>query len=67
MYVCLCKAITEGELKQFSDCGEACAAGLIRAFGLDDEMCCGRCAREIDDLVAVATTAEPLSVHAGRF
>jgi hypothetical protein len=28
---------------------------IVAAFGLEDEECCGRCARDIHELVSIAT------------
>ena len=54
MYVCLCKGITEADLHRAARAGVVTADGLTRAFGLDDTTCCGRCVRNIDEVVAVA-------------
>ena len=54
MYVCLCKGITEKDLHRAARAGVVTADGLTRTFGLDDTACCGRCVRNIDELVALA-------------
>jgi bacterioferritin-associated ferredoxin len=56
MYLCLCKGIRECDLR----CAvrDRCPAPqhLITTFGLDDEDCCGRCAKNIEEWVALART-----------
>lgn len=54
MYVCLCKGLKETDIRQASLSGLVNAESAIAAFGLDDEDCCGRCARNIHELVAIA-------------
>jgi hypothetical protein len=34
--------------------GHTSEAALIRVLGLDDRSCCGRCARDIDQIVELA-------------
>lgn len=56
MYVCLCKALTESDVQQIGRIlGKPDAGSLIDALGLNDKGCCGRCARNIEELVAIAT------------
>ena len=55
MYVCLCKGLKENDIRQAASSGLVNAESAITAFGLDDEDCCGRCARNIHELVAIAT------------
>ena len=54
MYVCLCKGVTESEVRRVACSGTTTAEALIVALGLKDEECCGRCAEDIEDLVALA-------------
>jgi len=53
MYVCLCKGITESDLRRVDPSGEATLDTLITVLGLDDEDCCGRCMEKIDELTAL--------------
>lgn len=55
MYVCLCKGLKEADIRQVTLNGMLNAETVIKTFGLDDEDCCGRCARNIYELVALAT------------
>lgn len=55
MYLCLCKGLTEEDVKQAGRAGCVTAEGLLVALELEDTLCCGRCARDIDQFVAVAT------------
>lgn len=57
MYVCLCKGLTETDVQQVGRTGKICPETLKACFGLEDEDCCGRCARNIDELVAIATSS----------
>ena len=54
MYLCLCKDVTEREVEEVARAGTTTPEGLIGALGLDDDVCCGRCALEIEEFVAVA-------------
>ncbi len=56
MYVCLCRGITEGRVKQLGKDGVACPKALAKALGIDEPGCCGRCLKKIDSLVAMAET-----------
>ena len=66
MYVCLCKGITETDVRQLGRSGIVTAGALITCLQLDDDRCCGRCVREIDSLVKLAAhqpaMAEPRPV-----
>jgi bacterioferritin-associated ferredoxin len=53
MYVCLCKGLTESDVKQVGHAGIMTAEALIRVLGLDAEECCGRCALAADELLAL--------------
>lgn len=51
MYVCLCKGLTESDVRRVTLSEEAAGrldeARLAHALGIDDEDCCGRCAKNI--------------------
>jgi bacterioferritin-associated ferredoxin len=55
MYVCLCKGITEADLRCATAAGEAPPQALIKLLGLDDDDCCGRCVEKITELTAFAS------------
>ena len=55
MYVCLCKGLTETDVRHLVRDRELGPDGLISELGLDDDDCCGRCARNVHELMAVAT------------
>jgi bacterioferritin-associated ferredoxin len=61
MYVCLCKGLTESDVQQAARAGKVCPETLKTCFGLEDEDCCGRCANNIHELVAVANSASSLT------
>ncbi len=55
MYVCLCKGLKESDIQQVMQSGPMDPDSLATTLGLDDEDCCGRCARNIHQLVAIAS------------
>jgi bacterioferritin-associated ferredoxin len=61
MYVCLCKGLTESDVQQVARAGKVCPETLKTCFGLDDEDCCGRCAKNIHELLAIANDASTLT------
>lgn len=61
MYVCLCKGLTESDVQQAAVNGNVCPDTLKACFGLEDEDCCGRCAKNIHELVAIANSAHSLT------
>lgn len=54
MYACICRGITESDVRHAGAAGVTDPAALISALGLDDDRCCGRCARRIDEFVELA-------------
>jgi bacterioferritin-associated ferredoxin len=57
MYVCLCKGLTESDVVQLAPAEVPTGPALIAALGLDDDVCCGRCALEIDEFAELAASA----------
>jgi bacterioferritin-associated ferredoxin len=55
MYACICRAITEAEVRRAGRAGVTSREDLIILFGLRDPSCCGRCVRQADRFVALAT------------
>jgi bacterioferritin-associated ferredoxin len=60
MYVCLCKGLTESDVQEAALNGKVCPDTLKTCLGLDDEDCCGRCAKNIHELVGMATNTSSL-------
>ena len=54
VYVCSCRAITEAEVQRAGHAGVTAPDDLIVLFGLNDETCCGRCARRTEHFVTLA-------------
>ncbi len=54
MYMCLCKGITESDVREAGRAGLVKPNQLIAKFGLKDSGCCGRCAKHIHEFVDVA-------------
>jgi bacterioferritin-associated ferredoxin len=55
--MCLCKGLTEDDIRQSGHRGIITAEDLIEHLGLDDQCCCGRCIRDISQFVELATIA----------
>ena len=55
MYLCLCKGVTEADVRRLAREGVLTAPGLIRHLGLTEKRLCGRCIREIAEFVELAT------------
>ena len=55
--MCLCKGLTDHDVRQATAQGADTPEALIDTLGLHDEVCCGRCARNIHEYVAIATSA----------
>jgi bacterioferritin-associated ferredoxin len=53
MYVCLCKGLTETDVQRVVRDGQIGPERAISALRLDDDDCCGRCARNIHELINV--------------
>ena len=54
MYVCLCNAITESQVKRAGQDGITNPHELIEKFNLNDDACCGYCRKNIDFFVEIA-------------
>jgi bacterioferritin-associated ferredoxin len=54
MYACICRAITEADVRRAGRAGVTSREDLIALFGLGDSSCCGRCIRRTDRLVELA-------------
>ena len=54
MYVCLCKGLTESDVREAGRQGYLTTRQIIAEFGLRDTGCCGRCAKNISELVTLA-------------
>lgn len=54
MYVCLCKGLTESDVREAGRQGSLTTRQIIAEFGLRENGCCGRCAKNIHELVALA-------------
>lgn len=54
MYVCLCRGITESDVREAGREGLTTSHQLIQAFSLKKNGCCGRCAKNIREFVDLA-------------
>jgi bacterioferritin-associated ferredoxin len=57
MYLCLCKGITESDVREAGRAGIIMSGQLKAKFGLKKEGCCGRCSKNIHEFVQIATNA----------
>ncbi|MGA6826662.1 (2Fe-2S)-binding protein [Nitrospira sp. NS4] len=54
MYICLCNGITESEVREAGRSGLVTPCQLKAKFGLKKKGCCGRCAKNVQEFVAIA-------------
>lgn len=54
MYICLCNGITDSEVREAGRNGLVRPCQLKEKFGLKKSGCCGRCAKNIQEFVAIA-------------
>ncbi|QPD03353.1 MAG: (2Fe-2S)-binding protein [Candidatus Nitrospira kreftii] len=54
MYVCLCRGITESDVREAGRGGCVMPCQLKAKFGLKQSGSCGRCAKNIHELVELA-------------
>jgi bacterioferritin-associated ferredoxin len=57
VYLCLCKGITDSDVRQAGQAGIVMPCQLKAKFGLKEAECCGRCSKNIYEFVQVATSA----------
>lgn len=60
MYLCLCKGITESEVRDAGRAGIVMPCQIKAKFGLREAGCCGRCSKNIQEFVQLATTEHSL-------
>lgn len=61
MYVCLCNGITESDVREAGRAGHVTPCALKARFKLKENGCCGRCAKNISELVEIATQGSATS------
>lgn len=61
MYLCLCKGITDSDVREAGQDGIVMPNCLKTKFGLKDVGCCGRCSKNIHEFVQIATSAHRVS------
>ncbi len=60
MYLCLCKGITESDVREAGRAGVVMPCQLKAKFGLKEAGCCGRCSKNIHEFVEIASSERPL-------
>jgi bacterioferritin-associated ferredoxin len=63
MFLCLCKGITESDVREAGRAGIVMPCQLKAEFGLKDSGCCGRCSKNIQEFVEIATSEHRLPVQ----
>ena len=58
MYLCLCKGITDSDVREAGRGGIIKPCQLKAKFGLKQRGCCGRCSKNIDEFVQIAASAQ---------
>jgi len=58
MYLCLCKGITDSDVREAGQAGIVMPCQLKAKFGLKEAGCCGRCSKNIHEFAQIA-----MSVH----
>jgi bacterioferritin-associated ferredoxin len=62
MYLCLCKGITDSDVREAGQEGLVMPCQLKAKFGLKEPGCCGRCSKNIHEFVEIA-----MSTHQAPF
>jgi len=62
VYLCLCKGVTEADVRRLAREGVVTAPGLIRHLGLAEKRLCGRCIRDIAEFVELAVREDLTAV-----
>jgi bacterioferritin-associated ferredoxin len=57
MYLCLCKGITDSDVREAGQAGIVLPRQLKAKFGLKEAGCCGRCSKNIHEFAQIATSA----------
>lgn len=65
MYACVCKGITEAEVRRVLERRFASTDELIATLGLADSDCCGRCRRAIRAFFCPETENAPVELLVG--
>ena len=54
MYLCLCKGITDSDIREAGQAGKVMPCQHKAKFGLKDPGCCGRCSKNIQEFAQIA-------------
>jgi bacterioferritin-associated ferredoxin len=54
MYICLCKGITDSQVRNLGREGIVGSEALAAKLGIDRDDCCGRCVRRLADFLSLA-------------
>ena len=62
MYLCLCKGISDSDIREAGQAGIVMPCQLKAKFGLKDPGCCGRCSKKIHEFSQIAWCTPSSSV-----
>ena len=65
MYLCLCKGITDSDVREAGQDGLVMPCQLKAKFGLKEAGCCGRCSKNIHEFVEIAASAYQAPIRNG--
>jgi bacterioferritin-associated ferredoxin len=54
MYICLCKGITDSDVRNLGCAGVVSPGALAKELGIDRDDCCGRCVAGIAKIATLA-------------
>ena len=60
MYLCLCKGITDSDVRDAARAGIVMPCQIKARFGLKDAGCCGRCSKNIQAFCQLAASEHRL-------
>jgi bacterioferritin-associated ferredoxin len=63
MYLCLCKGLTESDVQRLCHKNAQCPDAVVKTLGLEDDECCGRCARNIHEFLAFTAPSHTHHCH----
>jgi bacterioferritin-associated ferredoxin len=65
MYACICREITEADVRHVGRRGIVTPKELIAVLGLEDHSCCGRCVEHVEQFIQLATEGASAAVPRG--
>lgn len=63
MYICLCKGVTDSDVRRLGRAGVVSPKALAAELGIDRDDCCGRCFASILNLATLARAELVKTTH----